>query len=105
MRETNIDDLLAKAKNKFLLSNAAAGRAKQILEGSLPYIDYFDASNPIITALREISAGRIEIKAYEGKTKKPQKLLIEEKEVAAPITERLARKSIKKSVKPVKKKK
>lgn len=104
MKEINIDDLLLKAKNKFLLSNATAARAKQILDGSLPYIDYFDASNPIITSLREISAGRIEIKTSEGQSKKPQKLLVEAAEQITPITERLAKKSIKKA-KPVKKKK
>ncbi|MEE8638062.1 MAG: DNA-directed RNA polymerase subunit omega [Candidatus Margulisiibacteriota bacterium] len=76
----NIDDLLSKAKNKFLLSNAAAGRAKQIIEGSLPYVNHFDPNNPVITALREIAADKIRIKVLAGPIKKPQELLSREAE-------------------------
>ena len=61
MTELTIDNLLTKATNKFLLVNAAAGRAKQISEGSLPYVDNFDPTNPVITALREIAAGKVGI--------------------------------------------
>lgn len=80
MNEMNIDDLLSKARNKFLLSNAAAGRAKQIAEGSLPYVDHFDPNNPVITALREIAADKIRIKVLTGPVKKPQELLSREEE-------------------------
>ena len=62
MTELNIDNLLTKARNKFLLSNAAAGRARQIADGSLPYIDNFDPTNSVITALREIAADKIRIR-------------------------------------------
>lgn len=75
MNEINIDDLLSKARNKFLLSNAAAGRAKQIVDGSLPYVDHFDPNNPVITALREIAADKVRIKVLSGPSKKPQELL------------------------------
>ena len=80
MNEMNIDDLLSKARNKFLLSNAAAGRAKQIIEGSLPYVNHFDPNNPVITALREIAADKIRIKVLTGPVKKPQELLSREEE-------------------------
>ena len=62
MKEITVDELLTKAKNKFLLSNAVSGRSKQISEGSLPYIDDFNPSNPIITAIKEIAKDRIKIK-------------------------------------------
>ncbi|MBU0574436.1 MAG: DNA-directed RNA polymerase subunit omega [Candidatus Margulisiibacteriota bacterium] len=65
----SIDNLLNKAKNKFLLSNAISGRAKQISEGSLPYVDNFDPTNPIITAIREIGSDKIKIKLLATKKK------------------------------------
>jgi DNA-directed RNA polymerase omega subunit len=81
LNEINIDDLLSKARNKFLLSNAAAGRAKQIVDGSLPYVDQFDPNNPVITALREIAADKIRIKVLSGPSKKTQELLSRTEEV------------------------
>ena len=101
MSEITIDQLLEKAKNKFLLSNAVAGRSKQIAEGSLPYIDDFNPANPIITAIREIAKERIKVKV--GKAKK------EKKEVAAAAEEkkekRISLKKEKKTKKGKKKKK
>jgi DNA-directed RNA polymerase omega subunit len=81
MTELTIDNLLSKAKNKFLLVNAAAGRAKQVSEGSLPYIDNFDPTNPVITALREIAADKIRIKVLSGPSKKAQEILKSDEEV------------------------
>lgn len=91
MTELTIDNLLSKAKNKFLLVNAAAGRAKQVAEGSLPYVDNFDPTNPVITALREIAADKIRIKVLTGPAKKPQELLVTEEEARPSALERLAR--------------
>jgi DNA-directed RNA polymerase omega subunit len=62
----SIDNLLTKADNKFMLTNAAAGRARQILSGSLPYVNDFDPSNPIVTALKEISRDKIAIRVLKG---------------------------------------
>ena len=104
MSEINIDDLITKAKNKFLLSNAAAGRAKQIVEGSLPYVDHFDPNNPVVTALREIAADKIRIKVLTGPSKKAQELLSKEPEEAAPSAlERLSKDAKKKEKKSKKK--
>ena len=100
MSEINIDDLLAKARNKFLLSNAAAGRAKQIVGGSLPYVDHFDPNNPVVTALREIATDKIRIKVLTGPSKKPQEILSQEPEETAPSAlERLSKDSKKKEKK------
>jgi len=76
----NMEDLLSKASNKFLLANATAGRAKQIVDGSLPYVDHFDPNSPVITALREIAADKIRIKVLTGPSKKPQEILAPEEE-------------------------
>lgn len=89
--DISIDTLLNRAKNKFLLSNAAAGRAKQIIEGSLPYIDNFDPTNPVITALREIAADKIRIRVLTGPSKKPQELLVPPEEPKLSALERLAK--------------
>lgn len=108
MSELTIDNLLTKAKNKFLLSNAASARAKQVAEGSLPYVDNFDPSNPVITALREIAADKIHIKVLTGPSKKAQELLLAETEEAAKkpsAMERLAKEKKAAAPKPKKEKK
>ncbi|MFH1347159.1 MAG: DNA-directed RNA polymerase subunit omega [Candidatus Margulisiibacteriota bacterium] len=104
MNEINIDDLLSKAKNKFLLANAAAGRAKQIVEGSLPYVDNFDPNSPVITALREIAADKIRIKILSGPSKKPQEILSKEAEERPSALDRLAKEKKGKAKKEKKKK-
>jgi len=103
MTEITIDNLLTKAKNKFLLVNAAAGRAKQVSEGSLPYIDNFDPTNPVITALREIAADKIRIRVLTGPAKKAQELLVSEEEERPSALARLAKE--KKASAPPKKEK
>ena len=62
MKELRVDDIMSKIKNKFLLVNATITRAKQILAGSLPYVDDFDPTDSITTALKEISADKIRVK-------------------------------------------
>jgi DNA-directed RNA polymerase subunit K/omega len=74
-----IDHLLPKSENKFVLSNALGMRAKQIGEGSLPYVDDFNPANPIITAMKEIAADRIKIKIGKETAKKAKVSLLEEK--------------------------
>lgn len=91
MTELSIDNLLTKAKNKFLLVNAAAGRAKQVAGGSLPYIDNFDPTNSVITALREIAADKIKIKVLTGPVKKTQELLVRDEDDAPADLSRLAK--------------
>jgi len=91
LSEINIDELITKATNKFLLSNAAAGRAKQISDGSLPYVNHFDPNSPVITALREIAAGKIKINILSGPSKKAQEIISEEPEFAPSALERLAK--------------
>ncbi|MFH1709740.1 MAG: DNA-directed RNA polymerase subunit omega [bacterium] len=77
MKPLRIDEIMSKVKNKFLLVNATILRAKQILAGSLPYVDDFDPTDSIITALKEISADKIKIKIGK-EIIKPQALMEEE---------------------------
>ena len=107
--EETIDILLSKAKNKFLLSNAVAGRAKQISEGSLPYVNNFDPTNPIITAIREIANDKIKIRMVTAGSKKPQEVKVLDTEEAPDALTRLAKEMkgavVKKVVKKKEKKK
>lgn len=79
-RRLTIDNLLTKATNKFMLSNAVAGRAKMVADGSLPYVNDFDPTNPIVTALKEIAADKVLIKIGTGSHKKAEHLIAEEKD-------------------------
>lgn len=97
MNET-IDSLLSKAKNKFLLSNAVAGRAKQIAEGSLPYVDNFDPTNPIITAMREIASEKIKIKMVTAGEKKAQVVEVLAAAEEPTVLKKLAKEKKKKTV-------
>jgi DNA-directed RNA polymerase omega subunit len=104
MGELNVDDLITKSRNKFLLSNAAAGRAKQIVDGSLPYVSNFDPNNPVITALREIAADKIKIKILSGPSKKVQEIIERDDEKPSALA-RLAREKKAPAKKKEKKKK
>jgi DNA-directed RNA polymerase omega subunit len=84
LRETRIDELMSKIKNKFLLVNATIVRAKQILGGSLPYVDDFDPTDSIKTALKEISAEKIKIKLGKAQAKTLELAEVEELRTARP---------------------
>lgn len=77
MTKLSVDQLLTKSKNKFMLANALSKRAKQIVEGSLPYVDDFNPANPIITAMKEIAADKIKIRIGEAGSEKLQALVAE----------------------------
>lgn len=100
--ELTIDSLLTRARNKFLLTNAAVARAKQITDGSLPYVDNFDPNNPAITALREIAADKLRIKILSSPVKKTQDILAPEEQLPSALN-RLAKE--KKAAAPKKKEK
>jgi DNA-directed RNA polymerase omega subunit len=69
-----IDVLLKKINNRFLLANAVATRAKEISEGSLPYIEDSNPLNPIETAMNELARNKVEIKILEEPPKKEIRL-------------------------------
>jgi len=57
-----IEDCLKRAHNRFLLVNMAAKRVRQIREGS-EYLVSSPKNEDIVVSLREIAAGKINIKA------------------------------------------
>ena len=62
MARITIEDCLKRAPNRFLLVNMAAKRVRQIREGS-EYLVSSPKNEDIVVSLREIAAGKINIKA------------------------------------------
>jgi DNA-directed RNA polymerase omega subunit len=73
-----VDEIMSRVKNKFVLVNATIARAKQVQAGSLPYVDDFDPTDPIKTALKELVSERIKIKIGKGAPKTLEMLSVEE---------------------------
>ena len=59
MARITVDDCIDKIPNRFELTLAATYRARQLAQGSQPLGESKD--KPIITALREIEAGKVGI--------------------------------------------
>lgn len=58
MARITVEDALKVGKNRFALVHLSARRAKQLLKGSEPLADAKN-NREIVTALREIAAGKI----------------------------------------------
>lgn len=102
MRELVLEELLDKVKNRFLLTVAAARRARQLKEGAKPLIDMAENEPPVIVALDEILEDKIRIEIGDSKQTALQevdlkKLIIREPEVIKPKEE--VKKAEKKPVK------
>jgi DNA-directed RNA polymerase subunit omega len=61
MARITVEDCLEVVQNRFSLVLVAAERTKQLLKGSQPQIDNMDDNKEVVTALREIAAGRFRI--------------------------------------------
>jgi len=67
MARITVEDCLRKVESRFQLVMLAARRAKMIMKGAKPLID---ADNrPIVTALREVAAGKVRFNHPEDKEK------------------------------------
>lgn len=60
MARVTIEDCLTNVENRFALVVVTAKRARQILEGAAPLVE--SKNRPIVTALREIAAGKVKVK-------------------------------------------
>lgn len=58
MARITVEDCLREAHNRFALVLLAAQRTRQLLKGSKPLVSHRD-NREIVTALREIAAGRV----------------------------------------------
>lgn len=60
MARITVEDCLEKIPNRFSLCIVAAKRAKDLKRGASPLVD--SKNKEIVTALREIAAGKVKIK-------------------------------------------
>lgn len=61
MARITVEDCLEQVPNRFSLVLVAAERTKQLLKGAQPMIDNMDENKEVVTALREIAAGKFQI--------------------------------------------
>lgn len=66
MARITVEDCLRKVESRFELVLLAAKRAKMIMKGAKPLVE--SDNRPIVTALREVAAGKV--KFIDPKTKK-----------------------------------
>jgi DNA-directed RNA polymerase subunit omega len=59
MARITVEDCLEETSNRFALVLGAARRAKQLLKGERPLVE--SDNKDIVTALREIAAGKVRI--------------------------------------------
>jgi len=59
MARITVEDCITRIPNHFNLTLAAAYRARQLANGSMPLADDNRNNKPTVTALREIAAGQI----------------------------------------------
>ena len=63
MARITVEDCLKKVESRFELVILAARRAKMIMKGAKPLVDTDNRS--IVTALREVAAGKVKFKSPE----------------------------------------
>ncbi len=61
MARITVEDCLERVENRFSLVLVAAERTKQLVKGRDPLIVNVDENKEVVTALREIAAGKFEI--------------------------------------------
>lgn len=60
MARITVEDCLGNIENRFELSLAAAARARQLVAGHQPLVEASKKDKPVVVALREIAAGKID---------------------------------------------
>jgi DNA-directed RNA polymerase subunit omega len=68
MARITVEDCLRRVESRFELVLLAARRAKMLMKGAKPLVE--SDNRPIVTALREVAAGKV--KFVDKKTKKKQ---------------------------------
>ncbi|MBI4124946.1 MAG: DNA-directed RNA polymerase subunit omega [Deltaproteobacteria bacterium] len=71
MARVTVEDCLTQVVNRFALVHAAVKRAKMLFKGSHPTVEC--ENREIVTALREIAAGKVKIAEPEEEKKKKKK--------------------------------
>lgn len=71
MARITVEDCLARVPSRFSLVVLASQRAKELLKGAKPFVD--SDNRAIVTALREIAAGKITYEESKAIVKKRHK--------------------------------
>jgi DNA-directed RNA polymerase subunit omega len=66
MARITVEKCLKKIPNRYDLMHVAARRAHELLAGGMPLVDNAEKDSAIVTALREIEAGRVTIDILEN---------------------------------------
>lgn len=85
----NIDDLIKKVGNKFLLTTAVSRRALQIKDGDAPLVDDIKSELPVHVAIKEIVDEKIVMGITAQKEMSRSEAIFAEKddELAEPVAE------------------
>lgn len=65
MARVTVEDCLEKVDNRFSLVHLVSKRAKQIMRGAQAVVSHKD-NKSIVTALREVAAGKVFFRKEEG---------------------------------------
>ena len=69
MARVTVSDCLEKIPSRFSLVQVAAQRARALLKGAKPLVE--SKNRPIVTALREIAAGKVFIEGEKKEAEEP----------------------------------
>lgn len=92
LRYPAINDMIAKAENKYELVLATSKRAREIVSGSDPLVK-IDIDNPISIATKEIYEDAVKIVSENQKVEVPEEVFPEDVNDQAPTTAELAEES------------
>ncbi len=70
MARISIEDSLNSIPSRFTLVHIASQRARVLLKGAKPLVE--SDNRPIVTALREIAAGKVWVKGTEEESDMPE---------------------------------
>ncbi len=76
MARVTVEDCLTYIGNRFELALTATYRARQLANGATPHIDMTGMAKekPTVTALREISEGKVGIELLHSQINNPKKI-------------------------------
>ncbi|MDC0977697.1 DNA-directed RNA polymerase subunit omega [bacterium] len=83
MEELVIEKILNRIKNRFIVSLAAAKRARQLKDGAIPLIEESDNNPDILVALSEIQQDKIRINLDEPEITEMPEVITKESKVKA----------------------
>ena len=86
MARVTIEDCLEKVENRFILIHMAAKRVRQLKDGDAPLVR--SSNREVVTALREIAAGRLIMVPKPSEKRKPAEMKeeMEARSASVPIS-------------------